>query len=296
MLLIALSLMAAVAFGQDYEFVTATEIASTVRLETADITEAPEGTAITWKPSLRSLVVEVENTGSTVMQVDWNSSAFVDLDGVASGIVPGSTLRGDYKDVTAPSTIPPGSKIVEAIVRESAINLADGSDADEALVERWEEGKDVAVTLALVVDGETQYHTQRFGLSIDHEHLALLDEQRLEAQDTLEELQRAEQEQLEKEQARKRAELLYQKKWDKYTGYRKKAWIFGSTLIGGGALVAVMSATDPEMKADGTATLSALGLGVLPMAVGIPLTFHFGKKAKQAKEKLPNRPVGYEPE
>ena len=278
MLLLTLSLMATLAWGQDYEFVTATEIASTVKLETSEITEAPEGSVITWKPTAMNLVVEVENTSTSVLQVDWNSSAFVDIDGVASGIVPGSTIRGEYQSVRAPSTIPPGSKIVEVVVRESAIHLADGSDADEALVERWEEGKDVAVTLAIVIDGDTVYHTQRFDVGPDHEHLGLLEEQR------------------KKEQARKRAELAYQKKWDKYSGYRKKGWIFGTTLIGGGALVALMSATDPEMKADGTATPTALGLGVLPMAVGVPLTFHFGKKAKQAKEKLPNRPVGYEPQ
>jgi hypothetical protein len=285
MLMLALSLMAAVALGQDYEFVSATEIVSTVKMESSEITEAPEGSIITWKPTARNLVLELENTSTTVMQVDWNSSAFVDIDGVASGIVPGSTIRGDYQAVVAPSTLPPGSKIVEVVVRESAIHLADGTEADEALVERWEEGKDVAVTLALVVNGETLYHTQRFSVGPDHEHLAILEEQR-----------KAEHDLLQQAEARKRAELLYQKKWDKYTGYRKKAWIFGSTLVGGGALVALMSATDPEMKADGTATLTALGLGVLPMAVGVPLTIHFGKKAKHSKEKLPNRPVGYEPE
>ena len=278
MLLLTLSLMATLAWGQDYEFVTTAEIARTVKMETSEITEAPEGSVITWKPTAMSLVVAVENTSASVLQVDWNSSAFVDIDGVACGVVPGSTIRGEYQSVTAPSTIPPGSKIVEAVVRESAIHLADGTNADEALVERWEEGKDVAVTLAIVIDGDTVYHTQRFDVGPDHDHLTILEEQR------------------KKEKARKNAEVLYQKKYDKFTAYHRNTWLFGSTLVGGGALVAIMSLTDPEMKADGTATLTALGLGVLPMAVGVPLTIHFGKKAKHAKEKLPNRPVGYEPE
>jgi len=278
MLILALSLMATVAWGQDYEFVTATEIATTVKMETSEITEAPEGSIITWKPTARDLVLEVENTGTMVMQVDWNSSAFVDIDGVASGIVPGNSLRKDYTVVTAPTTIPPGSKIVEAIVRESAIHLADGTEADEALVERWAVGKDVAVTLALMIDGDTVYHTQRFSVGPDHEYLAILEEQR------------------KKEKARKSAEILYQKRYDKFTAYRRNTWLFGGLMGGGGALMTVMSATDPEMRADDPYWLTTIGVGVVPMAIGIPLGIHFYKKAKQAKGKLPSKPVGYEPE
>ena len=111
MLAFVLTLAASLAFGQDYEYVTAADIASHATLEVADKVEPLEGLAITWMPEGPHLTVVVQNDTAGVVQVDWNSSAFVDPSGVACGIVPGTTMRKDYKAVTPSSMIPPGAKV-----------------------------------------------------------------------------------------------------------------------------------------------------------------------------------------
>jgi len=269
--LLVLLVVSSLAMAKDYKYVTQTELEASVGVQLVDEVAPPEGVLLEWEASLGGLKVTVQNGGESVLQVSWDDSAFVDGSGVAHGIVPGTTLRGDYKAVTPPSTIPPGAKLMEMIVRESAVDLTAGAAADEPLFLASDYDKEVAVTLALTIAGEQVFHTQQFSVGPDHDALAAIE-------------------------SRRRAEVLYQKKWDKYTGYRKKAIIFGSALGGGGAVMSLAgaSAVAEEPTPEGWATLTVAG--VVPMAVGTALAVHFSKKAKAEKAKLPRKPAGYQPE
>lgn len=296
--LAVLAFLFAAAWGQDYQHLSPDVVMSHATVEIVQLVEPPQGVVITWAPDSYGLGLEVLNQRSEVIRLSWDDCAFVDPGGVAGGLAPGSVFRQDVKGAIAPAVIPPGAKIVEALVRESAIHSAGDSESDEPFVGGWSEGAQVSVTLAFDLGVETVFHTQAFSVVPDHALLGLMDEsarrEKEAAAAAAEQMKRA----AASAERRRRLELEYTRKYDKYAGYRNKAWLFGGIGAGAGLTFGVVTPlslrSDPEYQWSGEDTVTAAILGYVPFAVGVPLAVHFARKAREAKKDVPRKPAGME--
>jgi hypothetical protein len=128
-------------------------LAATV-LQPAGRAAWPGGAQVEWLSAAGELTLNISNSGGSVIEIDWNRSAFVDNLGQSDRLAPGSTRRGSIGQTLPPSIIPPGGTLSEALVRVGAVSL----DGVAPLLTAPQAGETATVTIS----ANGRFVTQRF--------------------------------------------------------------------------------------------------------------------------------------
>jgi len=276
---------AAIAAGgsseSDLSYIKPADFVQATALTPSDEPESPDWFSVEWASTKGDLAVEVANHGVKVIEVVWDKSAFVDADRVTSGIVPGTTSRGDIRSRIPDSVVPPGAVLREVVIRESAVHLSSGED--ERLVSPREDGSEVSVTLALRRSNEVSYHTQPFNVAVDWSALAGLNTERAAAAKSA-------------ENAAKRAEWRLKTrdiKDRRDSAWRRTKWFAAGAAASPvffGVVVPVALASDPEYTWTASDTGAAVTLGILSTGVTGGIALYYRKKARALDLTLERRP------
>jgi hypothetical protein len=153
--LVLMAVSAALA-QDDFEYIDGDELFESLGLLTTGESPVVGGASLAWESARGVVKVVVTNSGTDVLQIDWNQSSFINEDKEAFGVVPSKVRQIDVEKLVAPDVVPPGASAGVYIFRESR-------DGDPGLLyDAGDRGERIGVSLALARGGSTVWVSQEF--------------------------------------------------------------------------------------------------------------------------------------
>ena len=164
------ALIALCALAQDeLEYIEEEELYEYLGILPIGETPALDGVTAKWASARGVVEVTITNTGTDMLQIDWNQTSFIDANKEAFGVVPSKVRQIDVEKLVAFDVVPPGTSLGTFIFQEARDSGA------ERLYDAGNLGDEIAISLALVRGGTTSWLRQTFRVDYtDREALVAL--------------------------------------------------------------------------------------------------------------------------